>query len=61
MRGMITQVIDYILGVTKYEKLYYTGFSVGTNIFTLMTSRRPECEWAKGNPFHGLCSIFHIQ
>ncbi|KAJ8967858.1 hypothetical protein NQ317_017625, partial [Molorchus minor] len=34
--------IDYILGVTKREKLYYIGHSQGCTIFYVMASTKPE-------------------
>lgn len=34
--------IDYILKLTKFEKLNYVGFSQGTTSFFVLTSMRPE-------------------
>lgn len=35
-------VIDYILNVTQTDKLYYVGHSMGTTMFFVMASTRPE-------------------
>jgi lysosomal acid lipase/cholesteryl ester hydrolase len=34
--------IDYILQSTGHSKLYYIGHSMGTTMFFVMTSQRPE-------------------
>jgi alpha/beta hydrolase fold. len=34
--------IDYILNSTGHNKLYYIGHSMGTTMFFVMTSQRPE-------------------
>lgn len=34
--------IDYILALTQQRKLYYIGHSMGTTMFYVMASTRPE-------------------
>ena len=34
--------IDYILGTTGHRKLFYIGHSMGTTMFFVMMSERPE-------------------
>jgi pimeloyl-ACP methyl ester carboxylesterase len=34
--------IDHILGTTGQDKLYYIGHSMGTTMFFVMMSQRPE-------------------
>lgn len=35
-------IIDYVLSVTNFKKLFYIGYSQGTTSFFLMTSAKPE-------------------
>ena len=35
-------MIDYILKVTNHDRLYYIGHSMGTTMFFVMASTRPE-------------------
>lgn len=35
-------MIDYVLKVTRDEKLFYVGFSQGTTVFFVMASEKPE-------------------
>ncbi|RXG72374.1 hypothetical protein Avbf_05779, partial [Armadillidium vulgare] len=34
--------IDYALSVTGQDQIYYVGFSMGTTVFFIMMSERPE-------------------
>lgn len=38
----IPAMIDLILNVTGHQKLYYIGHSMGTTVFYVMASTRPE-------------------
>lgn len=35
-------MIDYVLGVTEQQNLYYIGFSQGTTVFFVLASEKPE-------------------
>lgn len=38
----IPALIDYILNKTKHEQVLYTGHSMGTTMFFVMSSTRPD-------------------
>lgn len=38
----LSATVDYIVSVTKHDRLYYTGHSMGTTIFWILLSEQPQ-------------------